>query len=91
MPLATVQEGEAAGNGRHQKLVRSATVNTTVKNTNSSSQQQSLGELIICAICLEQLKRPTMVYWCHINKLNYKYQFSLLFDENRFLRYGMMT
>lgn len=60
MPLATVQE-QTAGNGRHQKLVRSATVDTAVHKKKSSSQQQSLGELIICAICLEQLKRPTMV------------------------------
>lgn len=62
MPLATVQE-QTAGNGRNQKLVRSATVNSAVHNKKSSSsqQQQSLSDLIICAICLEQLRRPTMV------------------------------
>ena len=66
MPLDETSQRSSGSFKGSTRLHRSHTLDTQKSNPRLQKQQQrpltqSLNELIICAICLEQLRRPTMV------------------------------
>lgn len=96
MPLAVTDDGTAGSKNRKSTHSRSTAFSKTLRRsqtlneeTHSSSGRskttvryasQSLEDLVRCAICLEQLRRPTMVsktnsvaQFCTTNKIKSHY------------------